>query len=59
MKPGIKTTEFWLTLGISIAAVTMTQFEQADGTIAITVVAVLGAIHTILRHALKAKVSGN
>lgn len=57
MKPGIKTTEFWLTLGAAIAATALTHFEQVDGTVAISVTAILTAIYTILRAALKNKAS--
>lgn len=55
MKPGIKTTEFWLLLATSVTATVMTQFEQVDGTVATITVATLTAIYTILRAALKAK----
>lgn len=55
MKPGIKTTEFWLSFGAAMTAAALAFFGEVDGTVAVVVTAVLGAIYTILRSALKAK----
>lgn len=52
-KPGIKTTEFWITLGVSIATVAGAHFEQVDGTVGTIAVAALTALYTILRAAIK------
>ena len=50
LTPGKKTTEFWLTLGISTAALWMGHSEKIDGT-----AGVLGIVYTVLRNALKAR----
>ena len=55
MKPGYKTTEFWLTLGASLAAAALVHFQNADGTVAIVTTAVLTAVYALLRASLKAK----
>lgn len=55
IKPGYRTTEFWLTLGASLATAALTHAEQVSGTAGVVAVAVLTAIYTILRAAAKAK----
>jgi hypothetical protein len=53
MKPGIKTTEFWLSLGAVVTAAALTHFEQVPGTVGVVTIAVLTAVYTILRAAGK------
>lgn len=55
MKPGLKTTEFWLVLGTALTATTLAHFDQVDGMVAVVTTSVLTAIYTILRAALKGK----
>lgn len=55
MKPGIKTTEFWLSFGVAMTAAALAFFGEVDGTVAVVGTAILGAIYTILRSALKGK----
>jgi hypothetical protein len=55
MKPGLKTTEFWLTLLAAIAATALAHFDQVEGSTAVIATAVLTAIYTILRASLKNK----
>lgn len=55
MKPGIYTTEFWLSLAVAITAAALAFFEQVDGTVAVVTTTVLGGLYTILRSALKSK----
>ena len=53
MKPGYKTTEFWLTLAASLTAVALTHAEQVTGTVGVVSAAVLTGLYTILRAASK------
>lgn len=53
MKPGIHTTEFWLTLAASLTAAALAHFDQVEGHTAVVAIAVLTAIYTILRASLK------
>lgn len=55
LTPGKKTTEFWLTLGISTAALWMGHAEKIDGTTGVVTAGVLGIVYTIFRNALKAR----
>jgi len=58
MKPGYKTTEFWLTFAAAILGAAMTFFQQVEGTTALIIVGCLSGLYTLLRASLKAK-AGN
>ncbi len=55
MKPGYKTTEFWLTFLAALVAASMSFFQQVEGTTALIIVGSLSGLYTLLRAALKAK----
>ena len=58
MKPGYKTTEFWLTFLAAMLGAALAFFQQVEGTTALIVVGVMSSLYTLLRASLKAK-TGN
>lgn len=58
MKPGYKTTEFWLTFLVAQLAAALAFFQQVEGTTALVVVGLVSGLYTLLRASLKAK-TGN
>jgi len=52
---GIKTTEFWLTLGAATSTTVLAVTEQIPGMLGVIVTSVLVCVYTIMRAALKAK----
>lgn len=54
--PGYKTTEFWLTLGLSLIAAAMAFLETIDTTWAVIAVTILNSIYTLARMGTKAAV---
>lgn len=55
LKPGIKTTEFWITLGLGLGSVILATLDQIDGTTAASAATILGAVYTASRGYLKAE----
>jgi hypothetical protein len=55
LKPGISTSEFWITLSLSLGSVVLAALGQIDGSTAAAVSTVLGAVYTAARGYLKAK----
>lgn len=55
LKPGVKTTEFWITTALGIGAVVLGALDQVDGTYAAAAVTILGAVYTAARALVKAK----
>lgn len=53
LKPGIQTTEFWLTVATGVIAVGLSIAGQLDGTTAAAVCTLLTALQTIMRTFLK------
>lgn len=52
-KPGIKTTEFWLVLGVNLITPAMAAFEKVEGTTAALIMAGLTGLYAMLRGSLK------
>ena len=55
MKPGYKTTEFWLGLSAAICCAAMGFMKDIDAPWAITSVSIISIVYTILRSSLKNK----
>lgn len=55
MKPGYKTTEFWLCLGAATLAGSLGYLETIDAPWAVASVTIISSVYTLLRAALKAK----
>lgn len=53
IKPGYKTTEFWLTLLLNIVAGALAYLEQLDATWAVVSVSILNSIYVLIRGAVK------
>jgi len=49
MKPGIKTTEFWLTLSVSVTAFSVQSAQQLEGPWAFIAIALANAAYAISR----------
>ncbi len=55
MKPGYKTTEFWLCLGAAATSGALGYLQTLDAVWAVASVTVISGIYTVLRAALKAQ----
>jgi VanZ family protein len=53
LKPGIKTTEFWITLSLGLGSVLLGALGQIDGSTAAAAATILGAVYTAARGYLK------
>lgn len=53
VKPGIKSTEFWLVLAANVIALALAMLGKLDAEWAITTCTVLTALYTAVRHRLK------
>jgi hypothetical protein len=53
MKPGIKSTEFWVAMGVILLAVAAAVLQQIPAEWAATAASIVGAIYVIARTALK------
>jgi len=49
LKPGIKTSEFWITIAVGIGAVVMNALGQIDGTTATAAATIVGALYSVAR----------
>lgn len=58
MKPGYKTTEFWLTFAAAMLAAALAFFQQVEGSTALIVTGALSGLYALLRASLKAKDAG-
>lgn len=58
MKPGYKTSEFWLALGAASLAGGLGYLQTIDAAWAIASVTIISSLYAILRAALKAKAGG-
>ena len=55
LKPGVKTSEFWTTIGLGLGSLLLAALGQVDGTYAAAAATLLGAVYTAARGLLKAK----
>jgi len=55
LKPGIKTSEFWTTVGLGLAAVVLAALDQIEGNVAVAATTILGAIYAAARGLAKSK----
>jgi hypothetical protein len=49
MKPGVRTSEFWITTGLSVLNVSLSVLGQVSPETAVIVNGVMGGVYTILR----------
>lgn len=54
LKPGVKSSELWLTVGLGLITLGMSVADKLDGNVAAGVVTILGAVYTIARSKAKA-----
>jgi membrane protein YdbS with pleckstrin-like domain len=55
MKPGYKTTEFWLCLAAAMTAGGLGYLQSLDAPWAVASVTIISAVYAVMRAALKAK----
>lgn len=55
LKPGIKSSEFWITLSLGMGSVLLGALGQIDGTWAAAAATILGAVYTAGRTLAKSK----
>lgn len=55
LKPGVKTSEFWVTIGLGLCPVILSALGQLDGEYAAAAVTILGGIYTAVRGLLKSR----
>jgi hypothetical protein len=55
LKPGIASTELWVTIGAGVITTALAVLDKMDGSYAAVGVTILGALYTLLRSNLKAK----
>ena len=53
MKPGIKTTEFWVTVAALLGALLMTVAGQIDGQLGATLLTIGSSVYTLARSLAK------
>ena len=55
LKPGITTTELWVTVGTGVIGTALAVLDKCDGDYVVVVAGILGSIYTLVRGALKGK----
>lgn len=55
LKPGVKTSEFWITLAVGLGAVVMNALGQIDGTTATAAATIVAALYSVARGMAKGK----
>jgi hypothetical protein len=55
LKPGIKTSELWVTIGSGLLSTTLAALGLVEGTYVAVGLTILGSLYTLLRSGLKAR----
>lgn len=53
LKPGIKTTEVWVTIGVGVIGTALAVLDKCEGDTVVIITGILGAVLTLVRGALK------